>query len=308
MNSQILNKNQLIKRSVILYNNALNLKKSFNKIDDDFIMTINYAGDAVELLLKGINTYLNKNFTTGHNYKNIIDNIYNNLNDKYKFKFMKVTDLSNKTYLEGKLLHEAKYSDENTKIPNKIASKLAIDTDFYKKLKISDLDDTLKYYEDLKNLFLEIILNESNIIYDKNIDMYYNIIKEDLNYIIVFNNTINNFDYINNDDNNINKKLYNLIDKYIQDISYFVKLWINQIYLNDKDCKNIPSYLNFLNDFEDDFPYIKEFIFFSNIDTNFDINLFINQYSEEIIKIINRYFKFVEVYNNYCKNVMIYMH
>lgn len=275
-----LSKNQYVRRSYIGYKNAIEITSLCNgTINDDFMVAINMAGDAIELLLKGLAYYFSNQYEAQHDYQSILTgDINSKLKPEYKTKFIQTTDLSNRPFLEGRLLHEAKYADETT-ILSKKKIEQGMNEDFYKNLKFNDLLETLLYYENLRNLFIDIIQIDTGNSIDKKIFDTYDICRKNV------------------EDLNLLKQEEVLT--YYSKISQLVNLWINYFY--EESSK---SYLLFLDD-NDDFLYSKELIFFSNLDTSFDVDSYMQVC--DVQGDIKKYSRFVNEFHEYCKNKYIYM-
>ena len=270
-----LSKNQYVRRSYIGYKNALEITELCDgSTNDDFMVAINMAGDAIELLLKGIAYYFSNQYEAQHDYQSILNgDINTKLKSEYKTKFIKTTDLTNKPFLEGRLLHEAKYADDKTILPKKKIEQ-GMDEDFYKKLKFEDLLQTLLYYDNLRNLFIEILETDSG-----------NKIEADIYRI---------YEEINKEIDKINDK-QGILNCYSK-INQLVNMWVSYFYGNN-------NYLLFLEE-NDDFNYSKEIIFFENLNTNFNIDSYM-QFTD-LQKDIKEYKKFINEFHEYCKNKYIY--
>lgn len=328
MKSNELNANQFIRRSYILYQNALNMKSLCDKqkgINDDFITTINEIGDAIELLLKGIAYYFNNQFEVTHGYLDIINgDIVGKLKNNYKKEFILKTDISKKSFLEGRLLHEAKYADDSTILSNN-KIKRGLYKDFYKKLKYEDLDETFEYYNDVKNIFIKIILIDKN--------KYNNRIKNQIPDLFasvklnkIFLDSYFEEHVFKTNKSFINKKeleeekilLKNKIWTYFISIEGFIIDWITFLY-NDYDNKedsgntrsnSVKENFNlFISENDGYFTYFEELMFFKSIfDVNFDMyNYFNFKSSLDIKEDIDHYYDFAIKFNEFCENSVVYI-
>ena len=156
---QSINASKFYIRSLSLYDTALRERKMISEdnefFDDEFRVSINHAGLALEFIFKALGQKLNENGDTvsNHSWVDIANNdILPYLKDISLYrKFYEIIDRINQSNLSGFLTHLSVYNDSNS-TPD---SKLAQFEDYFKNLNLNTYDEILSLYEDTLKFYKE---------------------------------------------------------------------------------------------------------------------------------------------------------